>query len=183
MRFWIVALIFTVSAGSGIARTEAASPYAGQQTRTIKALSPPQVRAYLSGDGLGYAKTAELNHYPGPRHVLDLATQLHLTASQRERTETIFERMHETAVPLGREIVAKEQRLDAAFARASIDDTSLKTQTAAIAVLEGRLRGIHLSAHLAMRGVLTAKQIGAYDRLRGYGAGAMGKHLMNGMQM
>ena len=45
-------------------------PYAGQQTRTIKALSDQEVSDYVEGRGMGSSKAAELNHYPGPAHVL-----------------------------------------------------------------------------------------------------------------
>jgi hypothetical protein len=31
---------------------------------------------------MGMAKAAELNGYPGPRHVLDLSPELHLTDAQ-----------------------------------------------------------------------------------------------------
>jgi hypothetical protein len=63
----------------------AATPYAGQQTRTIKALSPEDIAGLLEGEGMGMAKAAELNDYPDPVHVLALARELDLTASQRER--------------------------------------------------------------------------------------------------
>ena len=49
------------------------SPYAGQQTRAIKALSPEDLAGLLNGEGRGMAKAAELNGYPGPVHVLELA--------------------------------------------------------------------------------------------------------------
>jgi hypothetical protein len=48
------------------------TPYAGQQNRTIKALSDEDIVGLLKGDGMGFAKAAELNGYPGPKHVLDL---------------------------------------------------------------------------------------------------------------
>lgn len=51
---------------------KSSQPYAGQETREIKALSPDEVAAHLEGRGMGFAKAAELNHYPGPKHVLDL---------------------------------------------------------------------------------------------------------------
>lgn len=51
------------------------SPYAGQESREIKALSPDEIAALRKGDGMGFAKAAELNGYPGPRHVLDLAAE------------------------------------------------------------------------------------------------------------
>jgi hypothetical protein len=46
---------------------ETSSPYSGQETREIKALSRDEISGYLSGDGMGFAKAAELNHYPGPK--------------------------------------------------------------------------------------------------------------------
>jgi hypothetical protein len=50
-------------------------PYAGQHERDIKALSDEEVKQYLTGAGLGYAKSAELNRYPGPSHALGLAVE------------------------------------------------------------------------------------------------------------
>ncbi len=42
------------------------SPYAGQEQRSIKALSEQEVAALLAGRGAGFAKAAELNGcYPG----------------------------------------------------------------------------------------------------------------------
>ena len=46
--------------------TFAQSPYAGQESREIKSLSPAEVDGYLAGAGMGFAKAAELNGYPGP---------------------------------------------------------------------------------------------------------------------
>ena len=66
------------------------SPYVGQESRGIKALSPEDVDAYLAGKGMGLAKAAELNGYPGPAHVLELASQLSLTSDQRARTQALF---------------------------------------------------------------------------------------------
>ena len=43
------------------------SPYVGQESREIKALSPQEISDYLSGKGMGLAKAAELNGYPGQR--------------------------------------------------------------------------------------------------------------------
>ena len=57
----------------------ASSPYAGQETRAIKALSPEDLEELRTGAGMGLAKAAELNGYPGPLHVLALAKELQLT--------------------------------------------------------------------------------------------------------
>jgi len=62
-----------------------ATPYAGQQTWTIKALSEDEIAALRNGEGMGMAKAAELNGYPGPIHVLALVAQLGLTEASTGR--------------------------------------------------------------------------------------------------
>ena len=44
--------------------------YAGLQDRPIKAMAPERVADLLAGRGATLALAAELNHFPGPRHVL-----------------------------------------------------------------------------------------------------------------
>ena len=58
-------LVLIVASG-GVPASEA-SPYAGQEMQELKALSESEVEGLLAGQGMGYAKTAELNGYPGPR--------------------------------------------------------------------------------------------------------------------
>jgi hypothetical protein len=144
-------------------------PYAGQQTRAIKALSDDDVAALRKGEGMGMAKAAELNGYPGPVHVLALAAQLGLSEGQRHDVQTVFDRMSTAAKPLGGELIAQEQALDQLFAKGEITPDRLAAATAAIAELQGRLRLVHLSAHLETRALLNADQIARYERLRGYG--------------
>ena len=150
----------------------AASPYAGQQGRQIKALSAAEIGDLLAGRGMGLTKAAELNHYPGPRHALDLESELGLSAAQAEATRRIFTAMQARAQDLGRRIVAAEGELDGAFAGGRLDDAELRQATAAIAALEGELRFVHLRAHLELKKVLTPDQVRRYDRLRGYTGGA-----------
>jgi hypothetical protein len=154
----------------------AESPYAGQEGREIKALSPEDVRALEAGEGMGLAKAAELNRYPGPRHILDAADALELTAEQRAATERIFAQMHTEAAALGREILALEQELDTAFAKQTIREDELARLTGALGVLQGRLRASHLRAHLMARALLTAAQVERYQHLRGYGTPEGGMH-------
>jgi Spy/CpxP family protein refolding chaperone len=144
-------------------------PYAGQQTRSIKALSPEDVAGLLNGDGLGMAKTAELNGYPGPAHVLALAEELKLTEAQQVQVRAIFDRMNAEAKRLGAELVERERALDELFALGEITPDQLGTETAAISEIQGRLRSTHLAAHLETKPVLGADQIALYSRLRGYG--------------
>ena len=64
---------------------------------------------------------------------------------------------------------AVETKLDGAFAKGTITPESLQATTADIAARQGRLRYVHLSAHIAAKGVLTPAQTAAYAKLRGYG--------------
>ncbi len=148
----------------------ALSPYAGKETRKIKALSTEDIKGYLDGEGRGAAMAAELNHYPGPRHALAVESALELSSNQTKAIKDIYDAMHAQAVELGREIVRKEEQLDRLFAGGQIDEPRLKSSVTEIARLQGDLRATHLRAHLATKKVLSAEQVKKYDELRGYGA-------------
>ncbi len=143
--------------------------YAGQEARAIKALSPEEVQAYLEGQGMGFAKAAELNHHPGPKHVLELAAPLQLSKEQMAATQAILEKMHNEAVRLGKQVVEHEKKLDGLFASGAIDRNQLVKAVSDIARLQGEVRVAHLQAHLEMKQLLSASQIARYDELRGYG--------------
>jgi Spy/CpxP family protein refolding chaperone len=151
------------------------TPYAGQEARQIKSLSDAEVQAYLNGRGSGLAKPAELNSYPGPMHVLELAGQLQLSEEQRAETQKIFEQMRGEAVRLGKSVVEKEAGLNRLFAEGKADPANLLLNVGEIARLQGELRVVHLRAHLEMKRVLSPHQIKRYDELRGYG-GEGGEH-------
>ena len=70
--------IATLTLGWLATATLAGSPYAGQVNAPIKALTAEEQAALLDGQGAGFAKAAELNGYPGPKHVLELSAQLGL---------------------------------------------------------------------------------------------------------
>jgi len=146
----------------------AASPYAGQEGSEIKAVSADEMKALREGTGMGLAKPAELNHYPGPRHVLDMKEEIGLSEAQTARLQAIFDRMHSTAVVLGGQIIAKEKALDEEFASGTIDKSTLADLTTRIGALQAALRAVHLSAHLEAKDVLTPEQVAKYDSLRGY---------------
>jgi len=147
-----------------------ASPYAGQEKQAIKALSEEETQGYLSGSGMGFAQAAELNHYPGPRHVLDLAEDLQLSEEQRHKTQAIFEAMRTEAVRLGQQLVDRERHLDALFAAGTISEAQLEQLVADLATIHGQLRTVHLRAHLEQRAILTPEQLRRDDALRGYNA-------------
>ena len=144
------------------------SPYAGLQDREIKALSEEQRQQLRDGEGMSLALAAELNHYPGPRHVLELARELALSPQQEDEVRAIERAMRAKAQALGTAIIEKERQLDRAFGRRTITDDTLRELTEEIARLQGDLRYAHLSAHLDVRRVLTEQQVTKYDGLRGY---------------
>jgi hypothetical protein len=76
--------------------------------------------------------------------------------------------MKSQAVSLGKQLVGKEQLLDSRFAEGTISDAELEQLVTEISVIQGKLRAVHLRAHLAQRVVLTPDQIRIYDALRGY---------------
>jgi Spy/CpxP family protein refolding chaperone len=144
------------------------SPYAGEDQRAIKGLSDEETQALLNGQGMGLAKAAELNHYPGPKHALELATELQLSEAQRTEAQRIYDRMHQEAVRLGTRIIDRERELNQLFATQAVDSDSLQNLTKQIAQLQGDLRLAHLQAHVEMKRVLSREQIDKYDALRGY---------------
>lgn len=185
----LVVLVATIAIPRSVARAQAPAtlaqeaaqapppgPYAGQESRAIKALSDDDVRAYLEGHGMGFAKAAELNRFPGPKHVLELADALELSDDQKSAVTGSFETMKAKAMALGPAIVEKEAALDGLFARGEIDRKALHEAVSEIARLQGELRAAHLDAHLETRALLSPHQIVRYDELRGYGKGNHAGH-------
>ena len=177
LRVAVLALLLASSGGlrSAFAQ-EQRSPYAGEERREIKALSPGQVAQLLDGAGMGLAKAAELNGVPGPRHVLDMADQLELTDAQRAEIDRIEDRMHEAAVRLGREILELEEALDWLFVVGSADPSEVEHLARRIGQRSGLLRAVHLLAHLETDVVLRPAQIRRYGALRGYEDSADPRH-------
>jgi hypothetical protein len=176
-RWAILVGLLTFAASISGSTAQNASPYAGQERRSVKALSDTEMRDLAEGRGMGLAKAAELNSYPGPMHVLALASELRLSEEQRAATEQLITGMRERATALGAQIIMAEQDLDRAFADRSIEPTYLADQVNTIAILQGRLRTTHLLAHLRQRAVLGPEQVARYNELRGYqGAVAPSDH-------
>ncbi|MFB9069288.1 Spy/CpxP family protein refolding chaperone [Pseudofulvimonas gallinarii] len=162
-------LMMLLAVSTTTAATETPSTYAGEQTREIKALSPERVAGLLAGAGLGLAKAAELNRYPGPMHVLELAADLGLSDEQVEATRALRAEVVSNAKALGAELVAAETELDALFRSGEASTSRVDELVQSIGALEARLRAVHLNAHVAQRDVLTAEQVERYVQLRGYG--------------
>lgn len=168
MKLSFIALLL-VWASSVVATTQ--SPYVGDESNEIKSLSPGEITELLQGGGMGFAKAAELNRYPGPRHVLDLADQLHLSSEQIAQASRIFERMRAKAVHLGAQLVEYERELDSLFSSGEISAPALDALLLNIGETRAMLRGAHLHAHLEMKQILSRHQVMMYDKLRGYSNG------------
>jgi hypothetical protein len=171
MKVFISAVLMFVSVAAN-----AQTPYAGMQARSIKALSEQQVADLTAGRGMGLALAAELNGYPGPSHVLELADKLELSADQRGQVQTLFNPMKAEAIPLGSKLIEQEAELDRKFAARTITPEDLKLTTAAIAVSQGELRETHLKYHLQTASLLTPAQMHRYAQLRGYSANQRHHH-------
>jgi Spy/CpxP family protein refolding chaperone len=154
------------SAAASLAQTT--SPYAGQEQRSIKALSDREISDLTEGRGLGLAKAAELNGYPGPMHVLEMADALDLSSQQRAKIQELFAAMKAEALPLGERLIAQEADLDKAFANKTITAATLAASTEATGATHSALRQTHLKYHLSTVEVLTPAQIRRYAELRGY---------------
>jgi hypothetical protein len=145
-------------------------PYAGLDTRPIKALSDQQLADLRAGRGMGLALAAELNGYPGPVHVLELADQLALSTGQKARINELFAAMKAEAVPLGERLIVQEANLDALFARHAATLESVAAATAEIGDTQAKLRATHLKYHLSTLDALQPAQVQHYAELRGYGS-------------
>jgi hypothetical protein len=169
-RYSFLCVLSTLAVAAACADIPKASPYAGQEVRSIKALSEKEVTDLLEGAGMGYAKSAELNRYPGPSHALDLSTSLGLSDSQRSAIEEILRSHKAEARKLGGDVVQLERQLDDLFARGAASAEAIDAITARLASTSGALRASHLNAHVRTTQVLSAKQVDRYVELRGYGS-------------
>ncbi len=146
------------------------SPYAGQETRLIKSLSPEDIAELRRGGGWGLAKAAELNGLPGPAHLLEMKDEIALDAAQHAAITRLRDRMKAAAIEEGERLISLEQALEAQFRDRTVTDESLRAALDDIAASRRNLRYIHLSAHLETPEILSPAQIWKYNELRGYTA-------------
>lgn len=160
-------LLFVATAA---AQDRLISPYQPQAQSELLGLNDSEIAELRAGTGMGLARAAELNSYPGPRHVLDAVEAGRFPASpdQVQQVRLIFDGMKVDAQRVGAEILREEESLEAAFRASTITEYDLRLRVTRIAKLQGELRGIHLRAHLATRAILSAAQLARYNELRGY---------------
>src|SRR5204862_71382 len=75
--------------------------------------------------GMGYARSAELNRYPGPMHVLELAEPLKLTSEQRAATKALMDSHKAEARALGAKLIESERALDRLFREGGVEPAKL----------------------------------------------------------
>lgn len=144
------------------------SPYAGEESRKIKTLSDDDIAQLQQGKGWGLAKAAELNGVPGPIHLLEMQNEISLNPQQIENIRRLFDSMKAKAIPLGLKLIEQENELNQAFAKGSINETSLRDLIVSIEATRAELRFVHLVAHLKTPNILTPAQIQHYNQIRGY---------------
>jgi Spy/CpxP family protein refolding chaperone len=167
-QIYAAAIVLGMSIPAAAQHGQHHSPYAGFQQREIKALDAKQLDDLRAGRGMSLALAAELNGYPGPLHVLDMADQLGLSGAQRDHVQHLFASMKAEAVELGERLIRQEADLDRQFASGSINAERLAVMTSEIGSTQAALRNAHLKFHLATKAVLSVEQVRRYGELRGY---------------
>ena len=84
----IAPMVLAILMGSGVASAEKLPE---QVPSNIRSLSAEEIRGLRDGEGMGLARAAELNGYPGPTHVLEAAREgkIHLFTAGLLRPEQI----------------------------------------------------------------------------------------------
>ena len=172
----LVLVLLTIALSATPSAAQSQQPYAGLEGRSIKALSEQQIADLRAGRGMGLALAAELNGYPGPMHVLEMADALDLSDQQRAKMQELFTAMKAEAIPLGEKLIAQEADLDRQFAHKMITTATLAASTEAIGATHAALRRTHLKYHLFTLEVLTPAQVQRYAELRGYMTGVEHTH-------
>lgn len=151
----------------------APGPAAATSAASMAGYSAEERAAGLrEGRGMGLAMPAETNGYPGPRHVLELADRIGLSADQRARTQVLFDGMQGEARRLGAELLAQEAALDALFSAHRATPALLEAAARRIGETEAALKVTHLRTHLAMMDILTPDQLNLYVAARRAGGGS-----------
>ncbi len=167
---WLVGacLLAMVSMPATAQHAHEPSSYAHSRGSEVASLTDEEVRALRHGEGMGLARAAELNHFPGPRHLLDLVSELGLSDAQVRRVRAIHDRMKSRAVVKGEDIIMAEKHLAGLFASGDPSAREMTRVTEHLGAMRGQLQAIHLLAHIEAARELSTGQIREYDRLRGY---------------
>jgi FAD/FMN-containing dehydrogenase len=170
MRFTLLALALLGTSSICLAQTH--DRHEGHGSAAAAGYTAAERAAGLGeGRGMGLALPAEANGYPGPRHVLELAEPLALTAAQRQQTQALFDAMARDARRLGGQLLDQEAALDTLFRDRTATEQRLAAAVRAISDTESALKLTHLRTHLAMMELLSRDQVARYATLRRAGDG------------
>jgi Spy/CpxP family protein refolding chaperone len=128
--------------------------------------SQERAEGLRQGLGMGLAKPADNNGYPGPRHVLDAADKLQLTAEQRQRITQLVAQMKTEAIPAATKLLADEAALEQLFVDKGANPENIAAAAKKAAESQAAVQTIHLRYHLLTRDLLTPAQIAQYAALQ-----------------
>ena len=129
--------------------------------------NPPDRDGLLKGLGMGLASIAEMNNFPGPKHILDAKDDLLLTRDQVKKIEALDKLVASAAIQKGTDVVQAEDELEKLFENPSVSEKTVRSKLEEIGKLRADLRFIHLQAHLRMKQILTPEQIKKYAEIKG----------------
>ena len=165
-----------LGAAAGLGSAEAAwaqqhgghgAPGMGQGHKVAALSCAEQFEAAVSeGHGFGMAFAADRNGYPGPRHILELKTELRLTADQEAKAAALMQAMLGESRPKGARLLEAERRLERLYADGVADEASVRAAVAEVERARSELRLVHLLTHLRTRDLLTREQRDAYHKIR-----------------
>ena len=91
-----------------------------------------------------------------------------MTQDQVAKTQALLDEMRKAAIPTGERLITAESAVEAAFAKGSVDEASLRRLLTEAESARTELRFIHLSQHYKTIQYLKPDQIKRYNVLRGY---------------
>src|SRR5215510_4332041 len=91
--------IIILFGATAAADEQLASPYRQDVQSGLRGLNESEIAELRAGAGMGLARAAELNSYPGPRHILDAihAGRLQASPIQVRQLQEIFHAMRSDA--------------------------------------------------------------------------------------
>lgn len=127
---------------------------------------PSDKESLENSEGAGMGMYADLNGYPGPKHILDMQEKLNLSEEQLKDIQSIFEAMKENAKTKGDAIIAGEIALEKLFSSGKATEAETKKLSREIGALRGELRAVHLVAHVQAKQILTEEQVVTYNSIQ-----------------
>ena len=137
------------------------------KARHVKALSLQQIKEYLAGADMGYSKPAEVHDFPGPAHVLKVASDIGLNAEQKASAQELLALHKARAREIGERFIDAERELEMLFRSRKVQPAALASAVRRLTRVESEYRLLHLESSRRMRTLLTEEQIVRYALLRG----------------